>query len=60
LRGRAEGQARGSSKAAPVLTEQVVWYAPEVKRIVKQTISTHVGNTQREASSFELTEVKLN
>jgi uncharacterized caspase-like protein len=60
LRGRAEGQARGASKAAPVQTEQVVWYAPEVKRIVKQTISTHVGNTLREATSFELTVVKLN
>lgn len=60
LRGRAEGQARGGSKAVPIQTEQVVWYAPEVKRIVKQTISTHVGNTLREATSFELTEVKLN
>jgi hypothetical protein len=60
LRGQTQGLSRGGAKAAPVLTEQVVWYAPEVKRIVKQTVSTHVGNVLREASSLELTEAKLN
>lgn len=52
-------QTRGGTRSA-VLTEQIVWYAPEVKRIVKQTISTRVGNVLREASSFELMEAKLN
>lgn len=60
LRGQTQGQSRGGAKTAPVLTEQVVWYAPEVKRIVKQTVSTHVGNVLREATTLELTEVKLN
>ncbi len=52
-------QTRGGTRSA-VLTEQTVWYAPEVKRIVKQTISTRVGTVLREASSFELMEAKLN
>lgn len=60
LRGRADGRARGAARPTPVQTEQVVWYAPEAKRIVKQTISTHVGNVLRESTSFELMEVKLN
>ena len=52
-------QTRGGTRTT-VLTEQTVWYAPEVKRTVKQTISTRVGNVLREASSFELMEAKLN
>lgn len=52
-------QTRGGTRSA-VLVEQIVWYAPEVKRIVKQTISTRVGNVVREASSYELMEAKLN
>ena len=52
-------QTRGGTRSA-VLTEQIVWYAPEVKRSVKQTISTRVGDVLREASSFELVEAKLN
>ena len=51
-------QTRGGTRTA-VLTEQIVWYAPEVKRIVKQTISTRVGSVLREASSYELMEAKL-
>jgi uncharacterized caspase-like protein len=58
LRGQA-APTRGGAKAA-VLIEQIVWYAPEVKRIVKQTISTRVGNVLREATSYELMEAKLN
>jgi uncharacterized caspase-like protein len=60
LRGQTPGLSRGGAKTAPVLTEQIVWYAPEVKRIVKQTVSTHVGTVLREATTLELTEVKLN
>jgi uncharacterized caspase-like protein len=59
LRGQAPGPSRGVAKAAPVQTEQIVWYAPEVKRIVKQTVSTHVGNVLRESTSFELMEAQL-
>jgi len=51
-------QTRGGARTA-VLTEQIVWYAPEVKRIVKQTISTRVGNVLREATSYELMEAQL-
>jgi uncharacterized caspase-like protein len=42
-----------------VATEQVVWYAPAVKRMVKSTVSTRVGNAVQEATSFELVEYEL-
>ena len=54
LRGRSAG--RGGS----VATEHVVWYSPQVKRTVKYTVSTHVGNVLRESTSFELVEFRLN
>ena len=41
-------------------TEQVIWYAPEVKRSVKTTVSTRIGTTLQEATTFELMEFKLN
>ncbi|NML13620.1 caspase family protein [Azohydromonas caseinilytica] len=42
-----------------VRLEQVVWYAPAVKRMVKSTVSTSVGGAVREATSFELVEYQL-
>jgi hypothetical protein len=59
LRGQAQPQTRGASKSAPLSTEQIVWYAPAVKRIVKQSISTHLGDSLREATTFELMEYTL-
>ncbi len=50
---------RGAARST-VSSEYVVWYAPAVKRMVKYTVSTSVGNALREATSFELTEFKLN
>ena len=50
---------RGAARST-VSSEHVVWYAPAVKRMVKYTVSTSVGNALREATSFELTEFKLN
>ncbi len=55
LRGRA--QVRGSP---PVSVEHVVWYAAEVKRFVKYTVSTRVGSTLQDATTFELIEFNLN
>jgi uncharacterized caspase-like protein len=60
LRGQSAARSRGAAKAVPVLIEQTVWYAPAVKRMVKQTVSTRVGGALTEATSFELTEFKLN
>ena len=57
---RGQAVSRGASRAGPVSSEHVVWYAPAVKRMVKYTVSTSVGNTLREATTFELTEFKLN
>ena len=51
---------RGAARSAAVTTEHVVWYAPAVRRMVKYTVSTGVGTSLREATTFELTEFKLN
>jgi uncharacterized caspase-like protein len=60
MRGQAPGLSRGGGKAAPVLSEHTVWYAPEVKRIVKQIVSTRVGGELRESTTVELMQAKLN
>jgi uncharacterized caspase-like protein len=55
LRGRA--QARG---AAPITVEHSIWYSAEVKRFVKYTVSTRIGNSLQESASFELMEFRIN
>ncbi len=57
---RGQANLRGAARSGAVSTEHVVWYAPAVKRMVKYTVSTSVGNALREATTFELTEFKLN
>jgi len=54
------GQARGRSPAqGPILTEHTIWYAPEVKRIVKYSVSTKVAGVQQEAAQLELIDYTL-
>ena len=53
---RGQGRARGAAVSA----EHVVWYAPQVKRPVKYTVSTTVGGSLREGTTFELMEFTLN
>jgi len=54
------GQARGRGAGrGPIATEQIVWYAPEVKRIVKYSVSTKVAGAPQEATQLELIEYKL-
>ena len=57
---RGQAQSRGAGRAGAVQTEQVIWYAPEVKRSVKTTVSTRIGTSLQEATTFELMEFKLN
>ena len=57
---RGQALSRGAARAGAVTSEHVVWYAPDVKRMVKYTVSTRIGNALREATTFELTEFKLN
>ena len=57
---RGQAASRGAARSGAVTTEQVVWYAPSVKRMVKYTVSTSVGTSLREATTVELTEFKLN
>jgi uncharacterized caspase-like protein len=57
---RGQAASRGAARSGAVTTEQVVWYAPSVKRMVKYTVSTSVGSSLREATTVELTEFKLN
>jgi hypothetical protein len=53
-----QGRARGT-RAGAITTEHRVWYAPEVRRIVRYEVLSHAGRTLREATVFELTEYKL-
>jgi hypothetical protein len=53
---RGQASARGG---APLVAEYVVWYAPGVRRIVKYQVSASAGRSLREATTFELTEYKL-
>ena len=54
LQGRANARA-----GAAITTEHRVWYAPDVRRIVRYEVVSHSGRTVREATVFELTEYKL-
>jgi uncharacterized caspase-like protein len=51
---------RGAGRAGVLISEHVVWYAPQVRRMVKYTVDTHVGGALRESTTFELVEFKLN
>jgi len=53
------GQASAARAGGPLVAEYVVWYAPGVRRIVKYQVSAHAGRSLREATTFELTEYKL-
>jgi uncharacterized caspase-like protein len=54
------GQARGRGAGrGPIATEHVVWYAPDVKRIVKYSVSTRVAGSAQESTQLELIEYKL-
>jgi len=56
---RGQLASRGGAHSG-VSTEQVVWYAPQVRRSVKTTVSSSVGGALRESTTFELVEFKLN
>lgn len=57
---KGQSVSRGAARSGSVVSEHVIWYAPQVKRTVKYTVSTHVGNDLRESTSFELVEFRLN
>jgi hypothetical protein len=57
---RGQSASRGAARSGSVVSEHVIWYAPQVKRTVKYTVSTRVGNDLRESTSFELVEFRLN
>jgi uncharacterized caspase-like protein len=57
---RGQAQSRSAGRAGAVSSEQVIWYAPEVKRSVKTTVSTRVGGSLQEQTTFELMEFRLN
>jgi uncharacterized caspase-like protein len=56
---RGQAGARGTRGGGVVSAEQVVWYAPQAKRIIKATVSTRVGATLTESTLFELIEYRL-
>jgi uncharacterized caspase-like protein len=55
---RGQVATRGAARAAPLVTEHVAWYAPQVRRTVKYTVSTRVGESLKESTTFELVEFK--
>jgi hypothetical protein len=56
---RGQAQSRGAGKSGLVITEHRLWYAGEVKRIVKHEITTTVGGTLLQSTRVELVEFSL-
>jgi uncharacterized caspase-like protein len=56
---RGQAQSRGAAKSGLVVTEHRLWYAGEVKRVVKHEITTTVGGVLRQSTSVELVEFSL-
>jgi uncharacterized caspase-like protein len=56
---RGQAQSRGAAKSGLVVTEHRLWYAAEVKRVIKHEITTTVGGTLRQSTSVELVEFSV-
>jgi uncharacterized caspase-like protein len=56
---RGQAQARGAAKSGVVVTEHRLWYASEVKRVIKHEITTTVGGVLRQSTSVELVEFSV-
>ena len=56
---RGQAQSRGAAKSGLLVTEHRLWYAGEVKRIVKHEVTTTVGGVLLQSTSVELVEFSL-
>jgi uncharacterized caspase-like protein len=56
---RGQAQSRGAGKSGLVVTEHRLWYAGEVKRVVKHEITTTVGGVLLQSTSVELVEFSV-
>jgi Caspase domain len=56
---RGQAQARGAARSGVVITEHRLWYASEVKRVIKHEITTTVGGALRQSTSVELVEYSV-
>jgi uncharacterized caspase-like protein len=56
---RGQAQARGAARSGTVVTEHRLWYASEVKRVIKHEITTTVGGVLRQSTSVELVEFSV-
>jgi hypothetical protein len=56
---RGQAQARSAGRAGTVITEHRLWYASEVKRIVKHEVTTTVGGVLRQSTRVELVEYSV-
>jgi hypothetical protein len=54
-----KGQARARGAGRGIETEQVVWYAPQARRMVKATVTTTQGGNVLEHVTLELVELRL-
>jgi predicted component of type VI protein secretion system len=56
---RGQALARGAAKSGVVVTEHRLWYASEVKRVIKHEITTTVGGALRQSTIVELVEFSV-
>ncbi len=56
---RGQAQSRGAAKSGLVVTEHRLWYASEVKRVIKHEIVTTVGGVLLQSTSVELVEYSV-
>jgi uncharacterized caspase-like protein len=56
---RGQAQSRGAAKSGLVVTEHRLWYAGDVKRVVKHEITTTVGGVLLQSTSVELVEFSV-
>ncbi len=56
---RGQAQARGAAKSGVVVTEHRLWYASEVKRVIRHEITTTVGGALRQSTIVELVEFSV-
>jgi hypothetical protein len=56
---RGQAQAHGAARSGTVVTEHRLWYASEVKRVVRHELRTTVGGELRESTSTELVEYRV-
>ena len=56
---RGQAQSRGAARSGAIVIEHRLWYASEVKRIVKHETTATVGGALRQSTTVELVEYRV-